>query len=118
MTRSWQLYGSGYCFGITFNLVVIRFLKNKNSSHTPYDRDYSPGLSVVFSFRAILSWRFIFSKLGLLVLPQLIIAIGFNDLLIIQATVLRLMNFIVVAHRDIKFRDQVSVSRPFETKFS
>ena len=28
------------------------------------------------------------------------------------------MNFIVVAHRDVKFRDQVSVSRLFETKFS
>src|SRR5206468_3491701 len=35
----------GYCFGL--KLVVIRFLKNKNSGHTPYDRDYAyfPGLS-------------------------------------------------------------------------
>src|SRR2546425_6197773 len=103
MTRSWQLYGSGYCFGITFNLVVIRFVKNKNSSHTPYDRDYCPGRSVVFSFRAILPWRFIFSEVGPLVLPQLTITISFYDLVIVYAIVLRLMNFVIVAHRMLSF---------------
>ena len=68
----------GYCFGP--KLVVVRFLKNKNRDHTPYDRDYSPGLSVVFRFRAILPWGFIFSEVGPLVFPQLIITIAFYDL--------------------------------------
>src|SRR6059036_380929 len=99
----------GYDFGL--NLVITRFLKNKNSGHTPYDRDYSPGLSVVFSFRAILPWGFIFSEVGLLVLPQLTITISFYDLLIVYAVVLGSMNFVVVAYRDVKFRDQISVSR-------
>src|SRR5437899_2973633 len=106
----------GYSFGL--KLVVIRFLKNKNSSHTPYDRDYSPGLSVVFSCRAILPWGLIFSEVGSLVRPQLTIMISFDDLVIVWAVVLGLMNFVAVAYRDVKFRDQVSVSRLFETKFS
>ena len=50
----------GYDFDL--KLVVTRFLKNKNSGHTPYERDYSPGLIVVFSFRAILPWGFIFLR--------------------------------------------------------
>src|SRR5437899_405986 len=99
----------GYRFGL--KLVVIRFPKTKNSGHTPYDRDYSPRLSVVFSFRAILPWEFLFSEVGSLVLSRLIITISFYDLLIVYAVVLGLVNFIVVAHRDVKFRDQVSVSR-------
>src|SRR5437867_9636093 len=82
----------------------------------PCDRDYSPGLSVVFSFRAILPWGFIFSEVGPLVLPQLTITISFYDLLIVYAIVLGLMNFVVVAHRDVvsrpglgleTFRDQI-----------
>ena len=104
----------GYCFDL--KLVVIRFMKNKNSGYT-YDRDYSPGLSVVFSFRAILPWGIIFSEASLLVLPQLTITISFYDLLMVYAIVLGLMNFVVVAHRDVKLRDLVSVSRLFETKF-
>src|SRR2546425_8349899 len=91
----------GYCFGL--NLVVIRFLKNKNSGYTPYDRDYCPGLSVVFCFRAILPWRFIFSEVSPLVLPQLTITIFFYDLLIVYAAVLRLMYFVIVAHRMLSF---------------
>src|SRR5437867_1736394 len=103
------------CFGL--KLVVIRFLRNKNSGHTAYDCDYSPGLCDFFSFHAILHWRFFFSEVGFLVLPQLTITIAFYDLLIIYAAVLGLMKFVVVAHRDVKFRDLISVSRPLEIKF-
>src|SRR5437867_1266482 len=106
----------GYCFGL--KLVIIRFLKNKNSGHTPHDRDYSPGLRVVFSFLVIYPRELIFSEVGHLVLPQLTFTLSFYDLLIVYAVVLGLMNFVVVAHRDVKFRNQDSVSRLFETKFS
>src|SRR5437867_1315419 len=56
--------------------------------------------------------------MGPIVLPQLTITISFYDLLIVYAVALGLMNFVVVTHRDVKFRDQVLVSRLFETKFS
>ena len=49
-------------YGFDLKLVVISFLRNKNSGHTPYERDYSPELIVVFSFRAILPWGFIFLR--------------------------------------------------------
>ena len=41
--------------------------------------------------------------MGFLVLPRLTITVAFDDLLIVYAAVLGVMNFVVIAHRDVKF---------------
>src|SRR2546425_11744513 len=74
------------------------------------------GLRVTFELSCHTSLGIHFSEVGPLVLPQLTITISFYDLLIIYTVVIGLMNFVVVAHKDVKFRDQVSVSRLFETE--